>query len=235
MADIVRCRQVKAGKEGNSVNFTVSSAAASKPAPTAAALSSSTATVTAPPTKLSAKTVASESSSSSSSSASGSEPAANGSAVVVKPENTALSAKKKNPARDAGQAITAAAAKLLAISDTDEPALEAARVEFNKLINTFNTEMKKISGKFVELKEVNAGIPTDIKAGVTVADEFVRNAAGIIEGANLLGGGRRKTRGKRSKKHGKTRGKRSKTHKKHGKHSKTHKKHGKHGKRSRKH
>jgi len=86
--------------------------------------------------------------------------------------------------------------------------------------------MKKISDRFVELKDVNAGSPTDIKAGVTVADEFVRNAKGIIDGANLLGGRRRKTRGKRSMKHGKRHSKR------HSKRSKTHKKH---GKRSRKH
>jgi hypothetical protein len=188
----------------NAVKFTVNSnAAASKPVAAAAAA------------------VAAPLSSSSSASASGSNTVvAPASAESASSVSAPASAKKANPAREAGQAITAAASKLLAIPNENKDDLEAARVEFNTLIDTFNREMKKISDKFVELNDVNAGNAADIKAGVTVADEFVGTAKGIIDGANLMGGGRRKTRGKRSKKHGK----RGKTHKRHGKPSKTHKK-----------
>ena len=128
-------------------------------------------------------------------------------------------------AKAIGQAIVVAATELDKIPNEDVDKLDAAKVEFNKLITRFNDAATKADIKGPSLNPVGDDDATAIK---TAVQETVR----LVNESSAIAGGRRKTRGKRSMKHGK----RSKTHKKHGKrHSKTHKRHGKHSKRSRKH
>jgi len=133
-------------------------------------------------------------------------------------------------AKAIGQAIVVAATELDKIPNEDVDKLDAAKVEFNKLITRFNDAATKADIKGPSLNPVGDGDAAAIKDAVQDTVRLVNESP-----AMTAAGGRRKTRGKRSMKHGK----RSKTHKKHGKrHSKTHKRHGKrskHSKRSRKH
>ena len=166
--------------------------------------------------------------------AAASKPAANASAsaaaaaAAAAPVVASSSSSSSSPIGDAkaiGQAIVVAATELDKISNDKMDELNAAKVEFNKLINRFNAAAEKAGIKAVPLNPVGDGDATEIK---TAVQDTVR----LVNESSAIAGGRRKTRGKRSMKHGK----RSKTHKKHGKrHSKTHKRHGKHNKRSRKH
>jgi hypothetical protein len=153
--------------------------------------------------------------------------------------NAAIKASSDKQAVANGTTIT--------FTKSDKKALSSNVSQYTQItVTAVNPDDVKITGKsfFIDATtEGNAKPVTPVAASPAVVSVAPAKTSTVYCGKKSNGsnvskinvttaGGRRKTRGKHSKKHGK----RSKTHKKHGKRSKTHRKrHGKRSKRSMKH